>query len=107
MGALKTAKYDLKWNDPVNPQCGQRLFVEWGSHEPGDGSRQEILIAETDVARHGRVSLPEDLRHALELRAHLDEAVQMDTGSSTSYGEAPHQRLGKLGTQVVAHLSEG
>lgn len=49
--------------------------VEWGSNEPGDGPRQEILIAETDVARHGSVSLPEHLRHGLELRAHLDEAI--------------------------------
>lgn len=52
-----------------------RLSVEWGSHEPGDRPRQEILIAEANVARHGSVSLPEGLRHGLELRAHVDEAI--------------------------------
>lgn len=82
------------------------VSVEWGSHEPGDGPRQEILIVEADVARHARVSLPEDLCHGLELGAHLDEAVQMDAGSS-SHGVAPHQVLRKLWAQVVAHLSEG
>lgn len=49
--------------------------VERGSNEPGDGPGQEILIAETDVARPGSVSLPEHLRHGLKLRAHLDEAI--------------------------------
>lgn len=64
--------------------------MEWGSHEPGDGPRQEILIADADIACHCRVSLSEELRHGLELRAYLDEAVQLDTGSSASYGEALH-----------------
>ena len=81
--------------------------MERGSHEPDDGPGQEVLVVEADVARHGRVSLPEDLRHGLQLGAHMDEAVQVDAGSSASHGEALHQRLGKLGTQVVAHLSEG
>lgn len=59
--------------------------VERGSHEPVDGPRQEVLIAETDVACHGCVSLPEGLRHGLELRANLDEAVKLDTGSHASH----------------------
>lgn len=83
------------------------LSVERGSHEPGDGPGQEVLIAEADVARHARVSLPEHLRHGLELSAHLDEAVQLDAGSCASHGVAAHQVLRKLGAQIVAHLSEG
>lgn len=85
----------------------ERLSMDWSSHEPCNGPRQEILIAETDVAGHGRVSLPEDLCHGLELRAHLDEAIQLDTRLSAPHTEALHQCLWKLGTQVVAHLSEG
>lgn len=77
------------------------------SHEPGDGPGQEVLIVHADVSRHGRVSLPEDLRHGLELGAHLDEAVQLDAGPRASHAEASHQCLGELGAQVVAHLSEG
>lgn len=78
-----------------------------GSHEPDHGTREEVLVVEADVARHGRVPLPEDLRHALELSAHLDEAVQLDSGSRASHAEPLHQRLRELGTEVVAHLSEG
>ncbi|KAG7245136.1 hypothetical protein INR49_023702 [Caranx melampygus] len=48
-----------------------------------------------------------DLRHALELSAHLDEAVQLDAGSRASHGKSLHQRLRELRTEVVAHLSEG
>lgn len=83
------------------------LSVEWGSHEPGDGTRKEFLIVEADVACHGCVSLPEGLRHALELGAHLDEAVQLDAVRPASHHVATNQRLRKLGTQVVAHLCEG
>lgn len=78
-----------------------------GSHELDHGTGEEVLVVEADVARHGRIPLPEDLRHALELSAHLDEAVQLDAGSRASHGESPHQRLRELGTEVVAHLSEG
>lgn len=81
--------------------------MERGSHEPGDGPGEEVLVAEADVSCHARVSLPEDLRHDLQLGANLNEAVQVDAGSRARYGEASHQRLGELGTQVVAHLSEG
>lgn len=77
------------------------------SHEPGDGSREEILIVDADVARHVRVSLPEDLRHGLELGAHLDEAVQLDARSHAWHGEAPHHGLSELGAEVVTHLSQG
>ncbi len=80
--ALKT---DQTWNDGWIHSAG-----EWGSHEPDDGAGKEVLVAEADVARHGRVSLPEDLRHGLELGAHLDEAVQLDAGSWTAHGEALH-----------------
>lgn len=80
--------------------------MERRSHEPGDGSRQEILIADADVSSHGRVPLPEELRRGLELRANLNEAVQLQAGASASDAEALHQRLRKLGAQVVAHLSE-
>lgn len=59
------------------------------------------------MARHVHVSLPEHLRHALELSAHLDEAVQLDARSPASEGEALYQRLRKLGAEIVAHLSEG
>lgn len=73
--ALKTK---TKW-----PEHGMILWihgadglpVERGLHEPGDGPREEVLIVKADVARHGSVSLPEDLRHALELGAHVDETV--------------------------------
>lgn len=64
-----------------------------GSHEPGDSTGQKVLIAEADVARHARVSLPKHLSHALKLRAHVDEAVQLYAGSGTSHGEALDQRL--------------
>ena len=77
-----------------------------GSHEPCDGTRQEVLIAEADVARHGGVPLPERLRHALQLRAHLDEAVQLYAGAPASHAEALHQRLCELGAEVEAHLSQ-
>ena len=81
--------------------------VAGGSHEPGDSTREEFLIVEADIACHSHVPLPEDLCHALELGAHLDEAVQLDAGSPALHGEALHQRFRKLGTEVVAHLSEG
>lgn len=76
------------------------------SHEPGDGSGQEVLVTEPHAARHARVLLPEDLRHGLQLRAHLDEAVQLDSRALASQGEALHQRLGELGAEVVAHLGQ-
>ena len=91
------------------------LNMEWywastakdcGSHEPRDGTREKVLIAYADVARHAGVSLPERLRHALQLGAHLDEAVQLDAGPPASHGEAMHQRLRKLGAEVVTHLSQ-
>ena len=117
---IHTNRFGHLWERNKNsakswPEHGMILWIhsaaglseERGSHEPGDSSRQEVLIAEADVARHGRVSLPEHLRHGLELGAHLDEAVQMDAGSFASHGEAAHQVLRKLGAQVVAHLSEG
>lgn len=78
-----------------------------GSHEPGDGSGHEVLVTETDVARHGRVPLPEDLRHGLQLHAHLDEAVQLDSRTLASHCVALDQRLGELGAEVVAHLGQG
>lgn len=87
----------MEWN---------RLSMEWCSHEPGDGSRQEILVADADVASHGSVSLSEELRRGLQLRANLNEAVQLHTGTAALDAEALHQRLRKLGAQVVAHLSE-
>lgn len=87
----------MEWN---------RLSVEWGSHEPGDGPRQEVLVVDADVAGHGGVPLPEELRGGLELRADLDEAVQLHAGTPASDAEALHQGLGELGAQVVAHLSE-
>lgn len=80
--------------------------MEGRSHEPADGPRQEILVADADVASHRRVPLPAELRRGLELRAHLNEAVQLHAGTSTSDAEALHQRLRKLGAQVVAHLSK-
>lgn len=83
----------------------ERLSV--GSHEPGDGSREEILIVDADVARHVSVPLPEDLRHGLELSAHLDEAVQLDARSHAWQSEAPHHSLSELGAEVVTHLSQG
>lgn len=58
-----------------------QMGLSVGSHEPGDGTREEILIADTDVAHHVSVPLPEGQRHALELGAHLDEAVQLDARS--------------------------
>lgn len=64
-----------------------------GSHEPDDGTREEILIVDADVACHVRVPLSEDLRHALELGAHLDEAVELHARSHAWYGEASHQSL--------------
>lgn len=78
-----------------------------GSHEPGDGTGQEVLVTEPHVARHAGVLLPEDLRHGLQLRAHLDEAVQLDSGTLASQCEALDQRLGELGAEVVAHLGQG
>lgn len=81
-------------------------WIHSASHEPGDGPRDEVLIVKADVAGHACVLLPEGLRHALQLGAHLDEAVQLDAGSSTLHSEAPHQRLRELGAEVVAHLSE-
>lgn len=95
------------WNDVTGPRCrGGAVRGPQASHEPGDGSGEEVLVVEADVARHGGVLLPEGLRHALELGAHLDETVQLDAGSPARRGEASHQRLGELRTQVVAHLSE-
>lgn len=80
--------------------------MERCSHEPGDGSSQEILVADADVASHGSVPLSEELRRGLQLRANMNEAVQLHTGTSASDAEALHQRLRKLRAQVVAHLSE-
>lgn len=80
--------------------------MEGRSHEPGDGPRQEILVADADVARHRRVPLPEELRGGLQLRAHLNEAVQLHAGASASDAEALHQRLRELGAEVVAHVSQ-
>lgn len=77
-----------------------------GSHEPGDGSDQEVLVTEPNVARHAGVLLPEGLCHGLQLRAHLDEAVQLDSGTLTSHCEALDQRLRELGAEVVAHLGQ-
>lgn len=76
------------------------------SHEPGDSSRQEILVADAYVASHRSVPLSEELCRGLQLRANLNEAVQLHTRMSASDAEALHQRLGKLGAQVVAHLSK-
>lgn len=101
------AKYDLNMEWYCESLVQRDCQWKGGSHEPGDGPREEILIVKADVARHTRVFLPEDLRHGLELGAHLDEAVQLDAGASALQGVALHQRLRKLGTQVVAHLSEG
>lgn len=71
----KASKMTWTWNDIVNPHSAEGLSVEWGSHEPGDGTGEEVLIAEAYGAHHGCVSLPEGLRYGLELGAHLDEAV--------------------------------
>ena len=81
----------------------------WGgfSHEPLDGPSEEVLVAEADIAGHCLVPLPEGLGHALQLCAHLDEAVQLDARPATPHSEATHQGLRELGTQVVAHLGEG
>lgn len=103
---------DLKWQ--VAGCTGWYVKCQtavWGpelhSHEPGDGAREEVLIVKADVARHGVVFLPEELRHALQLGADVDEAIQLHAGTRGMHAEAPHQWLGELGTQVVAHLCEG
>lgn len=90
---------------PLSSVVGQP--VAGGSHEPGDGTGKEILVAHADVARQGCVPLPEGLGHALQLGAHLDESVQLYARPPASHTEASHQCLSELGTQVVAHLGKG
>lgn len=63
------------------------------SHEPGDGTAYEVLVVHADVSGAVGVSLPEDVRHALELSAHLDKAVQLNAGPRPPHGKATHQRL--------------
>lgn len=104
-GTLKNwAKYDMNMEWLCASAVQRGLSVEWGSHEPGDGTRKEFFIVEADIARHGCVFLLEGLGHALELGAHLDETVQLDAMRPASIGEATHHHFRKLGTQVVAHL---
>lgn len=80
--------------------------MEGRSHEPRDGPGQEILVADADVASPCCVPLAAELRRGLEQHAHLNEAVQLNAGTSASDAEALNQRLRKLGAQVVAHVSK-
>lgn len=102
------ANYNLNMEQYYGCSCVEGGGLGGGPlHEPGNGAGQEVLVAEADVARHGRVSLPEALRHALQLRADVDKAVQLDARSGATYAEALHQRLSELGAQVVSHLCQG
>lgn len=89
----------------MHPWLQRGSLAEPRSHQPCNGAGEKVLVVEADAARHSGVSLPEHLRHALELRARLDEAVQLYAVGAAPIAEALHQHLRKLGAELVAHLS--